>query len=1121
MANLERFSHNGKYGYKDSEGKVVIEPRFDNGIGRFGTDSLYGTHFAFAILDGKCGIINEIGETIIPFEYQEVKYLFDDLFVARKESRDQSWCVGVIRPDGNPVIPFDFKYIIAMGRYIICYKEASSSRGSSHTLIKASSSIYQYSKESNSIVFNPEGEQIYEGEAISSKHDYLITKAEEKFGVIDNKGKTILNNQYDEIDIVCPTRFIVRVNSEESWSFGVVNEKSEVIIDFLYKHISSDDGWFFDCFKECKSTKITRKSGSKPYEYYGYSCQSEESWLNSIGEVVYHGSARVLSPTLLVCYKQRKQAVYDKNGKRIVNFQYDSIQFLDNYLVVEKDGKVGVLTDNGSVVIDAIYENIEFVHIDDSVSPRYNELGKKDGDLYGCFSKKNVFDTASKTDRFNRQLIWYGKTSGILTSIGLFCPRDHYSFKDIMILRTSTYAELFSLEEGIIYDSRYDSIQQLTDLSYVVSSGGKYGVFRRDVHRLIIPCEYDRILFEGDHVVLLNKDGLWGAKTLVLPDHLLYPIANADVPVKFKEISILDGLESLFGVKRERKAYDEEVVEEYTVVDSLGKEFMRMNSFSYLSSMPVMYDFNHVLTSENKKFGFVSVNGYTSVPFIYDEIKEREDSLFDVRIGNQWGVIDVTGKIVVSIKYRSPIPDSFKDAIVSDALSGRLGILAEDGKELVPTVYDHLMPQEDLIYCGVGGFDHSDLRSARRNFFSDGIVNATWGVLSKEGVPIVDMAYDCFKKQDGFILAGRGGLFLGEGQQSISYYEDEYGGVYDLFDYEGNMIIGGFNMFCLIGKQDLLMLHFGGDWIQECKDYDEWGNAIDYYSYHFEERNGRWLIIDRNLSSIIPKSDGTIFKFKKGARCTIKKEKRDKQTICYWSFPLELFSISKPVFKNGFVIIGDNKSQRIIRIKDRLCSSTFSKIRIIDQNYFFTLISENEEKGVGISSMEDEIISCNDHYTLLTIPVSDYVFAGKRKENAYYTVYLINLRDRKSIMTAIERVSELDLIHLVQGGYLQLLSNEASDTQHIIVRDKAIFDERFSSVFVVEERKDPFDNKAQYWFSADFIISECNDNDVDRYSDYGGNDDWDYERETWYAMTDGMYGDMPDGFDGDYDFLGY
>ena len=27
--------------------------------------------------------------------------------------------------------------------------------------------------------------------------------------------------------------------------------------------------------------------------------------------------------------------------------------------------------------------------------------------------------------------------------------------------------------------------------------------------------------------------------------------------------------------------------------------------------------------------------------------------------------------------------------------------------------------------------------------------------------------------------------------------------------------------------------------------------------------------------------------------------------------------------------------------------------------------------------------------------------------------------------------------------------------------------------------------------------------------------------DSWDAMTDGQYGDMPEGFDGDFDFLGY
>ena len=42
------------------------------------------------------------------------------------------------------------------------------------------------------------------------------------------------------------------------------------------------------------------------------------------------------------------------------------------------------------------------------------------------------------------------------------------------------------------------------------------------------------------------------------------------------------------------------------------------------------------------------------------------------------------------------------------------------------------------------------------------------------------------------------------------------------------------------------------------------------------------------------------------------------------------------------------------------------------------------------------------------------------------------------------------------------------------------------------------------------------------WSDWSDREDYtDYEEETWYAMTDGMYGDMPEGFDGDYSFLGF
>lgn len=59
----------------------------------------------------------------------------------------------------------------------------------------------------------------------------------------------------------------------------------------------------------------------------------------------------------------------------------------------------------------------------------------------------------------------------------------------------------------------------------------------------------------------------------------------------------------------------------------------------------------------------------------------------------------------------------------------------------------------------------------------------------------------------------------------------------------------------------------------------------------------------------------------------------------------------------------------------------------------------------------------------------------------------------------------------------------------------------------------------KYYFSQlnpDFIEDEDDNSYYDDYPDYDQ-----MERDTWDAMTDGQYGDMPEGFDGDYSFLGY
>ena len=80
-----------------------------------------------------------------------------------------------------------------------------------------------------------------------------------------------------------------------------------------------------------------------------------------------------------------------------------------------------------------------------------------------------------------------------------------------------------------------------------------------------------------------------------------------------------------------------------------------------------------------------------------------------------------------------------------------------------------------------------------------------------------------------------------------------------------------------------------------------------------------------------------------------------------------------------------------------------------------------------------------------------------------------------------------------------------------------IFDDDFRGRTI--ENHNLFQNKHErvYWIGTDYRLDKYKGCDYE--TDYS-NDDRDYMRDTWDAMTDGMYGDMPDGFDGDFDFLG-
>ncbi len=91
-----------KFGYVDKQGKVIVNPKYDNAYG-------FRQGLAAVKKDGKWGYIDKSGEVVVPFRYDEAD-AFSEGLACVKESGGRG--IGFIDKEGQIAIPF--------GKYFRC-----------------------------------------------------------------------------------------------------------------------------------------------------------------------------------------------------------------------------------------------------------------------------------------------------------------------------------------------------------------------------------------------------------------------------------------------------------------------------------------------------------------------------------------------------------------------------------------------------------------------------------------------------------------------------------------------------------------------------------------------------------------------------------------------------------------------------------------------------------------------------------------------------------------------------------------------------------------------------------------------------------------------------------------
>ena len=289
----------------------------------------------------------------------------------------------------------------------------------------------------------------------------------------------------------------------------------------------------------------------------------------------------------------------------------------------------------------------------------------------------------------------------------------------------------------------------------------------------------------------------------------------------------------------------------YVLVDDYDNEVFTLSECISSEKHICLLAENRFLCVREGKYGVVDNEGWVIIPFVYDEFKIRNEQCnenrYDVCLNNRWGVINLFGKDICKIKYKAPVPVNKSFTIVEDADTNCKGVIRIDGVEIIPTIFSQIK-EEYLQINNQTSVLHFLVAYGVNDFIEPGCyINGIWGCYNWKGEEIIPVKFHSIHCIKNYFIVGDD-EYIGR-----DYYSDEdyYIGTYDLYDKDGNMIIGGFNHIQI--KDNHFILQYGIEVKQHWKT-KYWGEIpYDeelYYEIVYE--NSLSIIIDEDLKSLVP-----------------------------------------------------------------------------------------------------------------------------------------------------------------------------------------------------------------------------------------------------------------------------
>ena len=502
---------------------------------------------------------------------------------------------------------------------------------------------------------------MYDG-AYSFHEGLAAVKKGGKWGYVDKTGRLVISYMYDEAYSFHEGMASVRNGGK----YGFIDKTGRLIVSYKYDRVKD----FNEGMAGVGMSKKGMAFGVEIKEiYWGYVDKSGRE----VVPPIYVAVGDFSEGLSYVSKRGQGWGFIDKTGRVVVPTIYEgAYDFSDGMAVVKKGGMWGVIDKTGKIILPIKYKRELYIRggkIYDSISGTTPINIEKTSQSSNVWTLNTTYvKPAPKrvVDPMKKPIKWVGDYVD-----GLAPARandDLYGF--------------VNEKREIVIPCIYNSVKPFVEgLSYVKIKD-KYGYINKE-GKVVVPVIYDYLsgFFEGLAAgKIMGKCG-YVDKT-----------GNEVIPFIYDETLVFyDGMGKV-------KKYDM-----YGYVDKTGKEIVPVK---YISIGEFKDGLAVVKGYTGRKMGYVDKSGREVLPLTFDDAKDFYEGMTVVCKGDNWYVIDKTGKILYNLKGHN-VESGFKKGglltIVKWYKQGwkqpTYGVIDKTGRVILPPKYRFVSISEDGIYA--------------------------------------------------------------------------------------------------------------------------------------------------------------------------------------------------------------------------------------------------------------------------------------------------------------------------------------------------------------------------------------------------------------------------------------